>query len=479
MPLKTTSFLLVSVVLTTSIVSSQTNVTPGDGTLAAAILAAQPGEVLQLVGGAEYSHSSTSSIALLHKPITIQVEPGATRKAIVTGNSKYLIMIMDGAALTLRGLDIHGISNGDTAMSMLKFDGSPNPLVSKIGTFRFENCVFHDFLDNIVHGMTDVTCRGLIQDSVFIDNVIVHDAQAFLQYKHVKLRHLEMKNSTLYKIQGLGLKIGKIGYRCILANGGNKPYTSLYADSTITPAGFIDHCTMNDMGDIHGHIQIDDAFQQLTISNCIISNQDRVIGHPLISNPGALQPAVYLQDPRPDTALFIQNVGFWKTATKADAGNGSWVGGPPWNGYAFQDTLHMDPNYKDTANGDFTLPMDSPLRTCGTDGGPIGDPRWANSIDDVTQVLSSSSPASFNISQNYPNPFNPGTQFRYQVAEEAFVSIRIFNLLGMEVASLVNAMRQPGNYVELWNGSRLCSGVYFYRMQAGSFEATKKMILSK
>jgi len=469
-------------------------VSPGDGTLASAIAAARPGDILQLSGGAEYTHSSSSSIALLHKPITIQVEPGASQKAIITGNCKYLFMIMDGAALTLKGLDIHGlVNNVPTVMSMLKFDGSPDPHVSKIGTFRFVDCVFHDFTDNIVHGMTEATCRGLIQDSVFIENVIVYNAQAFLQYKHVNLRHIEMKNSTIYRIQGLGLKIGKIGYRCILVGSG-KPYIALY-DSTITPTGFIDHCTMNDMGDIHGHIQVDDAFHRLTISNCIISNQDRMTGHPLISDLVALQPTVYFLNPRPDTAAFIRNVCFWKTAPpNAD------VGGAQWIGYAFHDTVTMDPCYRDTSRGDFSLPLNSPLRTFGTDGGPVGDPRWTSISTGTIQKVEI--PKTYRLFPNYPNPFNPTTAISYQLpapsarqtasglgvegSAVSFVTLRVFDTLGREVARPVSDVQRAGFYTIHWDASSFPSGVYLCRMEARrasgeemTFVDLMKMILIK
>jgi hypothetical protein len=458
--------------------AAQTRVPPGDGTLSAAITTAKPGDILQLASGAEYTHSSSTSIALLHKPITIQVEPGASQKAIITGNSKYLFIIMDGAALTLKGVEIHGlINNVPTVMSMLKFDGSPDPHASKIGMFRFQDCVFHDFADNIVHGMTEATCRGLIQDSVYIDNVIVCNAQAFLQYKHVNLRHLEMKNSTIYRIQGLGLKIGKIGYRCILVGSG-KPYIALY-DSSITPTGFIDHCTMNDMGDIHGHIQVDDAFQKLTISNCIISNQDRMIGHPLISDPGTLQPAIFFLDPRPDTAAFVTNVCFWKTAPpNAD------VGGTRWIGYAFHDTLTMDPGYRDTAQGDFTLPPNSPLRTFGTDGGPIGDPRWAKIA--AGTLKERIIPRSFELLQNYPNPFNPTTSISYQLPLVSVVALRVYDILGREVVRLVSDVQQAGSYTVQWDASSCSSGVYLCRLDArgssggdGVFVGFKKMIVAR
>jgi Domain of unknown function (DUF5123)/Secretion system C-terminal sorting domain len=459
---------------------AQTHVAPGDGTLATAIQAAAPGDTLYLTGGVEYTHSSSSSsIAIINKPLTLQVERGATQKAVIklansvtSSKSYYLFMIMNGGALTLRGIEINGlVNNVPVAMSMVKFDGSPDPHLSKIGTFRFENCVFHDFTDNIVHGMTDNTCRGLIQDSVFIDNVLVYNAQAFLQYKHVNLRHLEMKNSTVYRMQGLGLKIGKIGYRCVL-KGSGKPYIALY-DSSITPTGFIDHCTMNDMGDIHGHMEVDDAFHKLTISNCIITNQDRMIGHPLISGLVALQPTIYFLNPRPDTAADIRNVCFWKTAPpNAD------VGGTRWIGYAFHDTLTMDPHYRDTANGDFTLPYNSPLRTYGTDGGAIGDPRWTQgttSVEKDRHICASD----FQLSQNYPNPFNPSTSITYSVAQEEFVDITVHDVFGREITTLANGVKLPGSYSVRWNAAEFSDGIYFYTMRSKTSIATKKMLLLK
>jgi endo-1,4-beta-xylanase len=88
-------------------------------------------------------------------------------------------------------------------------------------------------------------------------------------------------------------------------------------------------------------------------------------------------------------------------------------------------------------------------------------------------------PDRFGLSQNYPNPFNPTTSFEFQVASSGFVSLKVLDILGREVAVLVNESRQPGTYSERWNASALPSGVYFCRMQAGSFVDTKKMILAK
>ena len=88
-------------------------------------------------------------------------------------------------------------------------------------------------------------------------------------------------------------------------------------------------------------------------------------------------------------------------------------------------------------------------------------------------------PASFNLFQNYPNPFNPTTTIKYSLPEVSKVSLTLFNLLGEEVTTLVNEEKLAGNYTVEFDATNLPSGVYFYKIQAGSFIETKKMILLK
>lgn len=89
------------------------------------------------------------------------------------------------------------------------------------------------------------------------------------------------------------------------------------------------------------------------------------------------------------------------------------------------------------------------------------------------------SPIDFSLSQNYPNPFNPITTINYSVPKSNFVTIKVFDILGREVETLVNNEKLKGNYKVEFNGSTLSSGIYFYRMQAGDFVETKKLILIK
>jgi hypothetical protein len=88
-------------------------------------------------------------------------------------------------------------------------------------------------------------------------------------------------------------------------------------------------------------------------------------------------------------------------------------------------------------------------------------------------------PTSFSLQQNYPNPFNPTTTINYSIPKSGFVTIKVYDILGREVEALVNENRSVGNYSIQFNASKLVSGVYFYRMQAGDFIQTKKLILLK
>jgi hypothetical protein len=88
-------------------------------------------------------------------------------------------------------------------------------------------------------------------------------------------------------------------------------------------------------------------------------------------------------------------------------------------------------------------------------------------------------PSKYNLSENYPNPFNPTTNFTYEISKAGFVSIKIYDILGREVATLVNEVKQAGSYPATWNALNAGSGIYFCKMQSGSFSATKKMILMK
>jgi hypothetical protein len=88
-------------------------------------------------------------------------------------------------------------------------------------------------------------------------------------------------------------------------------------------------------------------------------------------------------------------------------------------------------------------------------------------------------PTKTELIQNYPNPFNPSTDIQFSIAHAGFVSLKVFDLLGREVATLVSEELPARNHTRQWNASAIPSGVYFYRLQSGLFVETKKLVLQK
>jgi hypothetical protein len=143
---------------------------------------------------------------------------------------------------------------------------------------------------------------------------------------------------------------------------------------------------------------------------------------------------------------------------------------------------------------------DSDLMTAGLGGFPLGDLAWFpdkmaeweaqraseyETIDDVLGVTTGIKDPKqgiaqkFQLRQNYPNPFNPSTTINYTVAEAGKVSLRVYNMLGQEVATLVNGYQAANTYSVNFNATNLASGVYMYQLTAGSNVISKKMVLMK
>jgi hypothetical protein len=136
-----------------------------------------------------------------------------------------------------------------------------------------------------------------------------------------------------------------------------------------------------------------------------------------------------------------------------------------------------------------TVFVDDDAIQTGTTGTLIGNTArtWYDGVSYArvqtgsTGVVAESSPApnTFIVSQNYPNPFNPSTVIQYGLPTAGMTTVKVYNVLGQEVAALVNEIQAPGMYSVRFNASSLSSGVYFFRVQSGSFSAVKRMTLMK
>jgi Secretion system C-terminal sorting domain len=124
-----------------------------------------------------------------------------------------------------------------------------------------------------------------------------------------------------------------------------------------------------------------------------------------------------------------------------------------------------------------TLAMDAENIYVGTNKGV-----WRRPVSELVvsvNPVASRLPQEFLLHQNYPNPLNPSTTIKYELPHSSWVSLTVFDILGREVSVLVNERREAGVHEVKFDGSNLASGAYFYRLQAGDFVQTKRLLLLK
>ncbi len=172
--------------------------------------------------------------------------------------------------------------------------------------------------------------------------------------------------------------------------------------------------------------------------------------------------------------------GIFSAIVTFPAGN---IGGPSLYKYGMfytgEDTVNggyhpMDNEFTDGSVNHYLNVSDGPMLTIND---TFGDATYVR----VTDVKKSNNeiPSKFTLEQNYPNPFNPSTIIKYSISKSSMVVLKVYNILGQEVATLVNKEQNSGNYELSFNASKLSSGVYIYNLTSGSFSSSKKMLLLK
>jgi len=114
--------------------------------------------------------------------------------------------------------------------------------------------------------------------------------------------------------------------------------------------------------------------------------------------------------------------------------------------------------------------------------GAWGSGVWRRPLSEmITSVerIASNSPMHFTLEQNYPNPFNPTTTIGFRIQVPSLATLKVFDILGHKVATLVNEMLDSGSYSVIWDATDFAGGVYFFQLQAGTFVETKKLVLVK
>ncbi len=182
----------------------------------------------------------------------------------------------------------------------------------------------------------------------------------------------------------------------------------------------------------------------------------------------------------------FQTIDGAKTLKMLDENTG-WAGGANGNGAAsiFKTTnggINWYRQYFENGRGinSICILNSDYVWACGNLSGIYRTTDGGGKISSITPI-SNNSPDNFSLHQNYPNPFNPSTVIRYQLSAAGFTTLKVFDLLGKEVASLVNEKQNAGSYAVDFNSSdfNLPSGIYFYTLNVGEFKETKKMVLVK
>ena len=151
-------------------------------------------------------------------------------------------------------------------------------------------------------------------------------------------------------------------------------------------------------------------------------------------------------------------------------------------GWEGEGNIDADPLFCDPDSGDYTLAENSPCIGTGENGANMG--ALGVGCDVILSTDTDAIPLQYALHQNYPNPFNPITTLRYDLPENSYVNVTVYDMLGRKVKTLVNTTQDAGFKSVIWNatndyGKPVSAGVYFYQIQAGEFVQTKKMVLLK
>ncbi|MBK8984199.1 MAG: T9SS type A sorting domain-containing protein [Ignavibacteria bacterium] len=158
---------------------------------------------------------------------------------------------------------------------------------------------------------------------------------------------------------------------------------------------------------------------------------------------------------------------WWATRTgntvyRSTNGGTNWTTAYTLTGAAFNDM-------------DFTLSNGCPVGWAVGSAGSVA--KMSNTVG-ITNI-GGEIPSEYSLNQNYPNPFNPETNINFSIPKSGLVTLKIYDISGKEVSTLVNEVKNAGSYIVGFNASNLPSGAYFYRIQTDGFADTKKMMLIK
>jgi hypothetical protein len=357
----------------------------------------------------------------------------------------------DQSSLSLNNLEFDGNSKIKYFVSYYMPVAETMTQVNKI---QIEDCYIHDVTGDVMHGEKSTGLAGyMVFDSTIINNSVFHRTGPVVHYKQAGSDFISITNSTIADVNSYGFRA--CGYDA--QEGSSLP--------DHTPEVVIDHTTWYNIGTTNAREIIlgekGPILRPWTITNSIFAKQCATGNTKVFIN---IKDKTTSGESNMGT---IKNICFWEIDKIA------------FYMHTVRDTIRMNPQFADTTNYDFTLPVGSPLLTFDLDGKPIGDPRWGTNYVKVVEQRNIGLPSTLSLAPIYPNPFNPTTTLAFNLPASGEAKLTVYDLRGNEVAVVMNKNLPAGEYRYTFNGSHLLSGVYFCRLTALGQTSTRKMVLLK
>lgn|GEM_PF-4960336 len=428
-------------------------VTEGVDKISAAIATASAGDTIELTtDGGVYNETAQ---VIVDKALTIKAADGLTNKPVWTTDDVQATILL-GSSLTLEGIKLDG-SLGDnvTELGILLQGGN-------LGySLYLTDCDFYDFVGPTTKGT-----------AIFADGDVVGATQAEV---------VEIMGCTFYRIPG---NIIDFSYpdASVSVEGSVKDFYC--ANSTFQ--GMIDDPPIYLMRNVSGSGSVGDGGLEpyVTVDFCTFVNCGSKGIYPKYISGASIwnSIAAYFED---DAARIYGESSFlnflWYSCPSGIDFYDASDPGVDANPANSTNIINADPKFVDpdfATSGNFTLADDSPAVGQGEEGKTLGDPRWwpgGTGIDDRER-----GPKTFALGQNYPNPFNPSTTIGFDIAEAGHVTLSVFNIMGQQVATLVDRDMGTGHYTAQWNTDEaMTGGIYFYKISTNDNVQIRKMTLLK
>ncbi|MCY3629502.1 MAG: DUF5123 domain-containing protein [Bacteroidetes bacterium] len=421
---------------------STIQVAAGQNTLADAVDAAEPGDIIELTdSGGEYLNDDRMDITI---PLTIRAAAGLDERPVIKNNeadesTRVVFEVLN--SLHLDGIEIDGQAGTDfNAKYLLRVRGD----VDSSAVIKVTDSYLHD----VVAGSDGNFLRqypGTFADSIIFRNSILSGSgKEGIRTKDEEtdsglfnVKYFEVSNTTMANTRASAIYI----------------YSGDTDPATPEPEVIVDHLTCHNCGHSNGRAIYPRGVQTARITNSIIANSlvDEERWSVNLTGTSSIS----------HSNLFM--------VSKIELG-----------GSSTQEAIsEIDPQFANPDMLDFTLPADSPLLTMGTDGMGIGDMRWITSGVAIEEDTPIPSETNIVLDQNYPNPFNIETTIPYHLGRDGHVTLEVFDLLGRSVARLKDGYDSAGSYSVSLSMQQQGAGTYFYRLTVDGESTWRKLVVVK